>query len=289
MPMAEVNGTRIHYHKMGKGVPIICIHPPALTGDCFAYLRARLSDSFQVITLDVRGHGQSAPSAAQVTYPLIAEDIRQLMDKLRLRQAYLCGYSQGGSVAMHALLTYPEQFLGGILISSMPELSDWYNRSLIKLMLQLAKLRSRHAVAAVISAGNADMMWTFKNQFRHSAHGNVRNMYEYFASSLDYSCTRRLKDIHAPTLLLYGQKDHAFHRYALTLQHSLPNSTLHLIDRAGHQLVTKEPARLEQSIRAWMDYAKQARDHDVSDTGGEIGAYPVWRQESEVHEEQHYT
>jgi pimeloyl-ACP methyl ester carboxylesterase len=100
MPKANVNGTILHYHVHGRGTPIVFIHPPLLNRAVFRYQEVQLTDPFQVITFDIRGHGFSPPSETPLTYTLIAEDIKALLDHLNIRQAYLCGYSTGGGIAL---------------------------------------------------------------------------------------------------------------------------------------------------------------------------------------------
>jgi pimeloyl-ACP methyl ester carboxylesterase len=262
--MVELNGTRIHYETAGSGVPVVCIHPPLLSSNCFTYLREQLADSFQIITFDIRGHGASESSKQKVTYPLIAGDIRQLLDVLHLPKAYLCGYSTGGSVVLQTLLTYPDRFLGGILISSMPEVSDWYNLSRIWTAIQISRLKGKRLLAAAMSAGNADMVQTFKNLYRQAIQGHIRNSKEYFAYSLRFNCTKRLGEIHSPVQLVYGQKDKRFHKYARMLLRNLQHSTLQFIPNAKHQLPLKNAAELSEMIRMWLNGVedeKERRDH----------------------------
>ncbi|UWE02462.1 alpha/beta fold hydrolase [Laceyella sacchari] len=82
MPLIEANGTRLHYHLAGQGPALVFIHPPLITSAVFRYQIAELTTSFRVLTFDIRGHGASDPSPTPLTYPLIAEDIRQLLNKL---------------------------------------------------------------------------------------------------------------------------------------------------------------------------------------------------------------
>lgn len=61
-----------------------------------------------MITIDLRNHGQS-PHAATMTYPEMAHDIIDLLDKLDLQAAGLVGHSMGGKVAMSCALNHPER------------------------------------------------------------------------------------------------------------------------------------------------------------------------------------
>jgi pimeloyl-ACP methyl ester carboxylesterase len=50
-----------------------------------------------MITFDIRGHGKSQYSNKPLTFPLIVEDIKLLLDHLEVEKAFICGYSTGGS------------------------------------------------------------------------------------------------------------------------------------------------------------------------------------------------
>ncbi|WCR28912.1 alpha/beta hydrolase [Paenibacillus thiaminolyticus] len=252
VPIARLNGVSLHYHVRGKGVPIIWIHPPLLTSENFNYQMAQLSDSFRLITFDIRGHGYSGTSDEPLTYRLIVEDMLALMDKLGVKQAYVGGYSTGGSIALQALLSAPERFLGGVLISAMSEASDMWLRGRIRGAAALTRLKSKSLISWAITWGNADSRLTYKNLRRAARRGNIANWRQYYQYSLTYNCTDRLQDIKAPVLLIYGQSDRSFHKYALILHKGLPNSQLYWIPKAKHQIPTKNALEMNWIIDQWV-------------------------------------
>lgn len=253
MPLENINGTVLHYSVKGEGTPIVFVHPPLLTGANFRYQQAQLSDEFKVITFDVRGHGQSGRSLAPLTYPLIAEDIRQLMDRLGLDNAYLCGYSTGGTVVLETMLAYPERFAGAILVSAMPEASDWVLRLRIRAAVGLSRWQAALRLLMLgITWGNADQRKTFQNLLREAKRGNKRNIHQYYKYSLSYSCTDRLSRISQPVLLLYGSKDRGFKRYRKLLENGLQQRDVVVLGNEKHQLPTKAADAMNGFIRRWI-------------------------------------
>ncbi|MFD0714371.1 alpha/beta fold hydrolase [Paenibacillus sp. GCM10027626] len=254
MPLANINGVILHYHKHGDdGIPIVFIHPPLLTSTNFRYQQVQLSNEFQVITFDIRGHGQSGQSDTPFTYELIVEDMRQLLNHLGIRQAYVCGYSTGGSIALQAMLTHPDRFTGGILISTMSETSDFILKNQIRLAIGLSKWRPVMRLMALgISWSNSDQTLTFQNLLQSSLRGDRRTIKQYYEYSLKYNCTAKLGQIKGPILLLYGQKDRRFKRYLKKLQNGLPQYELHLIQNENHQLPTKAADEMNDVIRRWI-------------------------------------
>jgi pimeloyl-ACP methyl ester carboxylesterase len=267
MPKIEVNGTVLHVHKTGKGIPLVFIHPPLLTSETFNYQKAQLSDEFEVITFDIRGHGESKASERKLTYPLIAEDIRQLLDALDIEKAYFCGYSSAGAIVLEALVAYPERILGGIIVSGMAELSVGLHRNAVWLSAKMSSVRPlRSIVSAAISLGNADMRLTFQNLRKSSLHGDPRNQQQYFEYSRHYNGIGKLPYIQKPVLLIYGQNDTTYHGYAHLLHERLPKSSLYFIKDGQHHIPIKQASRMNDLIRLWIQSLEdQETDRDELD------------------------
>lgn len=104
---------------------IVFIHPPLVTSLIFIYQIEKLCKKFTIIIFDIRGHGRSQYSSQAVTYPLIVEDIRHLLNHFEIKKAFICGYSVGGSIVLEFLLN-SNMALGGNVISGMSEVKDWY-------------------------------------------------------------------------------------------------------------------------------------------------------------------
>ena len=252
MPIAKINGANLHYHVKGEGVPIIFLTPPLLTKAIFNYQVAQLSGLYKVVTFDLRGHGVSSKSEAPLTYPLISEDVKQLMDFLDLPKAFICGYSTGASIALEALLTFPDRFHGGILLSGLSEMSDTYNRTRLNMAISACKLKAKKAIAYAICNGNSDSSTTFGNLYREAMRGDIENWEQYYRYSLSYNCTSRLRQIHAPMMLVYGKKDRSFYQYARKLQSELPNNKLIVVNGVAHQLPTKAPVAVSNLMKSWI-------------------------------------
>lgn len=252
MPFAKINGTTLNYQVKGEGLPIIFIHPPLLTKAIFNYQVAQLSGIYKVITFDIRGHGHSASSIQPLTYPLIVEDMKQLMNYLNIDKAYVCGYSTGGSVALQSILTYPELFYGGLLVSALSEASDVYLRARLKLAVSMCRLSARKPLIYAICRGNADRQATFRQLFKQAKEGKLLNWQQYYEYSLQYNCTNRLAEIHLPMLLVYGKKDRSFYKYADILEQNLPINKLVLIRGVSHQIPTKAALSMNEIIRQWL-------------------------------------
>ena len=246
MPMPDVKGVSLYYIVKGNGTPIVFIHPPLLTSENFRYQMVELSQDFKVITFDIRGHGRSLYSNQPITYPLIVEDMKHLLDHLGIEKAFLCGYSTGASIALQFMLIYSDRVLGSILVSGMSEVSDLYLRKRISLAVKLANPRTFSFLAYAITYGNSETKETLEKLYREALKGDVRNINQYYQYSLAYNCTNQLENIKVPILLVYDKKDKSFHRYAYLLQEKLPSNELKFLSKEKHQIPTKAAQKLNQ-------------------------------------------
>lgn len=253
MTTTNINEYLMHYIDSGKGTAILFIHPPVLTSLNFTYQIQGLSPHFRTIAFDIRGHGESQPSEQTVTYPLIVEDIKQLMDQMSIEKAFLCGYSTGGSIVLEFLLTYPDRAWGGIVISGMSEVNEWRLRNKISLGIVLSKIRAVGTIALSNAWSQTKQLSLFRKLFTDAKQGNPKNVEQYYRYSLKYNCTSRLGEIRLPVLLVYGEDDKTFHPYAEILHQQLPKSELVFIKKVDHRLPTKAAGPLNELIKQFVD------------------------------------
>jgi esterase len=107
-----INGLRLHYLDFGNSAkpPLICIHGLSGNAHNFDLLAAHLAPDYHVISIDVRGRGDSqwgpADEYNQTTY---SSDLAALIDRLQFPRVTLIGTSMGGMIAMLYAGGYPER------------------------------------------------------------------------------------------------------------------------------------------------------------------------------------
>lgn len=257
MPMLKVDGSSIYYSVKGQGIPIVFIHPPLLTSVNFEYQVENLAQHFQVITFDIRGHGKSESSSLPLTYPLIVDDIKQILNHLEIKKAFVCGYSTGGSIVLEFLLSAKDRSLGGIVVSGMSEVSSKLLHEKISIGVKLSNAEAISVLAWAIALRNSDSTKLFKKMVTDAKRGNATNIEQYYKYSLHYNCTKRLGDITHPTMLVYGKKDKQFHYYAQLLHKKVPNNDLVFIENESHRIPTKSSHELNEIIRQFIHKNRQ--------------------------------
>jgi len=113
------DGTKIVYFVQGKGEPVVLIHgwlSSAGVNWALPGVSGLLAKDFQVIALDVRGHGLSDKPEKEEAYGQeLVEDIARLLDHLKIKKAHIVGYSMGGIIAGNFIVKHPERVLSGTL------------------------------------------------------------------------------------------------------------------------------------------------------------------------------
>jgi pimeloyl-ACP methyl ester carboxylesterase len=103
----------IHYQIHGRkdGIPVLVIHYFGGYFDAgrLEQLIERLRD-YQVIGMDVRGHGRSAKPTKPEEYGLmLVEDVNRLLDHLGVKNAHIIGLSMGGIIGLKHASLYPDR------------------------------------------------------------------------------------------------------------------------------------------------------------------------------------
>jgi non-heme chloroperoxidase len=127
MPFINVgkeNSGRIelYYEDHGKGNPVVLIHGWPLSGRSWEkQTRALVDAGYRVIMYDRRGFGHSSKPAIGYDYDTLAEDLRRLIIRLRLRDVTLVGFSMGGGEVARYLSKYGTRGVSNaVFISAIP-------------------------------------------------------------------------------------------------------------------------------------------------------------------------
>ncbi len=100
-------GMDLFYKKYeGEGKPLFIFHGLFGMLDNWHNVAKKLAQHYTVYSVDLRNHGQS-PHSYKMNYELMADDIAQLLLKLKLEKAYIVGHSMGGKAVMAFALKYP--------------------------------------------------------------------------------------------------------------------------------------------------------------------------------------
>src|SRR5688500_14655970 len=98
---------RLHVSDFGEGKPVVLIHGWPLSDAMYEYQYAALiQKGFRVIGITLRGFGLSDKPAGKYDYDVFADDIKVVLDKLKIEGATIGGFSMGGATVIHYVAKY---------------------------------------------------------------------------------------------------------------------------------------------------------------------------------------
>ncbi len=98
----------------GDGPTVLLLHAGVADRRSWEQVAAEVSEYAAVLSYDRRGFGESAPGTSSFTH---LDDLRSVLDHLRIARAWLVGSSSGGKLALDAAIAMPERVAGLVLIS----------------------------------------------------------------------------------------------------------------------------------------------------------------------------
>ena len=109
--MFDSGDVSISYRVAGAGNPVVLLHGALLdAASNWRLVTDSLSGHFQVISLDLRGHGQSGKPTTPDAYGAeLYRDVLRLMDHLDVKTAHFVGYSLGGQLALNIAAEHPDR------------------------------------------------------------------------------------------------------------------------------------------------------------------------------------
>ena len=117
-PMAYVE------HRESPEDPVVLLHAFPLNSRMWAPQIKALAGHRRVIAPDYPGFGKSPRPPAQPDVRYYAEQVGELLDKLKLDRVVLGGLSMGGYVAFACLRLFPERVSALLLANTRPEPDD---------------------------------------------------------------------------------------------------------------------------------------------------------------------
>ena len=123
---ADVNGIKLYHEIRGEGEPLVLIHGGLTTiGEMQGWVEP-LAKTWQVIAVEMQGHGRTADTDRPMSFTTMGDDIAALLDHLKIPKADFVGHSFGGASAIRAAIQHPEKVRRLVVISSPYARSGWY-------------------------------------------------------------------------------------------------------------------------------------------------------------------
>ena len=209
------DGVSIAYCVMGEGQPLV--YPSNVFGDLHWYLHNEptrrevdrlVAAGWRVVRYDMRGMGSSDRDVSDFSLAGRLKDLEAVVDDAEIDRFVLCGYCEGGPVAIAYAVHCPERVSHLVLVNSFAEGSAYYQRvpamQATSGMFAMAEERWElfTLTCATITVGFADAALAQKTAelFRSSVSAKTFLAFSFAAEKVDV--LDLLPDVRVPTLVV---------------------------------------------------------------------------------------
>ena len=257
---ATLNGIEIHYELHGKeGAPwLVLSHSLACNVRMWDPQIAALKDRFRILAFDTRGHGGTSAPAGPYTLELLADDLKALLDHLKIAKPHYCGLSMGGMIGQTFALKYPGILRTLVLADTSsripPEVGPvWEDR------IKIAQTQGMQALV------QPTLERWFTASYR-SAHPEAMDRVGKLIAGTPVAgyvgCCRaipkldltdRLKEIKVPILVVVGAEDQGTPvAMSQAIHDNAPGSKLVVIPKAAHLSNIEQPGAFDQALKDFL-------------------------------------
>ena len=259
MPKLYVNSVNINYEIEGEGEVVVFINGLTMTLAGWAYQLRDFTQKYRVLRYDCRGQGGSDKPEDEYTQELHAEDLSVLLGRLDIDKAHLIGLSNGGMIAQHFALKYPEKTNSLVLVDTC---------SYVGKLLELTV----HSWIKATEAGGNDLRYDvllpqiFSESFVENNLELIKSMKEFSAqvnspqsvinlarASSKHDLRSRVSQIKSPTLIISGEEDILIPpRYSKILNSEITDSELVIIKDCAHVPPIEKPEEFNSIVLEFL-------------------------------------
>ena len=233
----------MNYKLEGSGETLVFIHGLSDSLLYWEYLASNLKDQYQVLRVDLRGHGESELKDDELTIGLFADDLHSLLRELNIGKVGLIGFSLGSAVALDFAIRYPQMVSSLVLMSSfyradehLENIFNQFKNALDKGFGDFYDLILPMVLCPDVINDNRKNLEVLKEFASLSA--NTQAYIQACDAGLDFDVEEKLSQIDVPTLILAGKYDEiTVLESQKELQRKITNSKLIVFDDVKHNLL----------------------------------------------------
>lgn len=246
----------IHYNTKGSGYPIILLHGVFQDMDVFEPLIKKLSKNYQVISIDLRGHGLSdTPHDSRVDDYI--SDIQQLLNALFINSAYVIGLELGATIATGLTYKNPDLINGMVLINPTDDHSTSPdNRIYDRHADEIRTMSDEDKEKYLLRFRYKNIKQAKKFVKSHIPSNDLQTMEEEIAvkrSFKDFDIISLLPDIETRTLVISGQYDgKILYSEGKRISELLPNAEFKLFEGSGELPFIEEKEKFIKVLEEFL-------------------------------------
>lgn len=208
--------TEIYYKDFGRGEDLILLHGNDGDMTYFDYQVGYFKKYFHTILIDFRDHGFSTNTKDSLTFDMMADDLREVYDRLKIKKAHVLGFSDGANLALVFNKKYPG-LIKKLILNAPNARFDGVNK------FGRALFKIENFIFRILPFFN-----------------RLERVKGLLLKDLKLS-KDDLRDIGIPTIIIVGSRDIIRLSHIRGIAQNIRNSKLYIIKNAGHKLARDLP------------------------------------------------
>ncbi|MEH2027060.1 alpha/beta fold hydrolase [Nostoc sp.] len=267
------DGAALNYISAGQGKPIVMLHGWSQSAEQFKYQIPVFAEHYQVIAVDLRGHGESEKVSFGYRIARLSKDIHELIVALQLEKPHLLGHSMGCSLIWSYLDLFGLDEIDRLVLvdqSPLGTLRSHWSAQEIADSGAVFTAEQLNATVHTLENGNAEELTRniltsmvtpaiSKEQFEWIVECNLRCPRAIAATLLYNHLHTDWRDqivrIRQPTLIIGGRKSIIPWQSQVWINQSIPNSELEIFEVAeggGHFMFIENPEKFNQRVLQFL-------------------------------------
>lgn len=252
--------TYLHHHlqkNANTSKTMVFLH--GLFGDMnnLGVIARAFTEQYSILRVDLRNHGQSFHSN-EISYPLMAQDLKELLEHLQITKAIVVGHSMGGKTAMALAALAPELVEKLVVIDIAPIAYQGNRHETIfngLFAVKAAQAENRQQAKIEIAKSIHDegvqqfMLKSFDPTLPERFKFNLSGLYANYVNIMDWQPVQ----VNCPTLFIKGElSNYLQEKDTQTVLAQFPHAKLFVISNTDHWVHAEKPDTVIRAIEKFL-------------------------------------
>lgn len=238
---------------------VVLIHGLGLNEQVWQWTLPAISNSYDVITYDLYGHGQSGPPPAKPSLRLFSQQLFTLLNACGVQKAAVVGFSLGGMICRRFALDYPDRTLGLAILNSPHRRTERAQTAILKRVEQARSEGPKATVEAALErwftdrfrVDNPDMMALVRGWVLANDPELYPEIYEVLATGVEEITGQNLS---VPALVLTGDEDYGNGpEMTWAIADEIDEGEAVILQGLRHMALAEDPSAVNEPLRQFLD------------------------------------
>ena len=248
----NINGLNINYTVTGEGEPILLLHGWGSSTVVWQSIINNLKDRYTLCALDFPGCGESDLPKESLTIIDYENLVLEFCKELNIVNPIVMGHSHGGRVALSLMCKKLLTVNKAVLFDSAGIVAKKPLKTRIK--IKSFKIAKWFLTLPLIKNYTAEALNTLRNYFGSSDYKSAPDvMRKTLVNVVAVDLKDSLKNITAPTLLVWGDKDTDTPlKNAILMEKLIPDCGLCVLKDCGHFALIEKPYDVNAILNSFL-------------------------------------